>query len=374
MFSSFLPRIRHKASSSNNNTPTWPSVPHNADEDTVSDTIPWPIPEPNYRRRTSNDKNNSSGSGVTSSHHHQVGTTPPNWNITISNPIPRTTPNSLTGSGGNRRDERADTTERGGDVLSSNRSGRRNPIGVAESNSREWFEGGREREEGESQRSKRARRLYPPSAPTPPSSSVHAPTQTNNRSRNEAIQLARELGPPQVVRIDSGAFDEDEEGEGGEDQDENEDDDDVSLQTPLASRKKKTEMILLFATKSHRAMHMLIHILDRTMPPVLLLSSSSSRIVALHREMQSRSSNHHHQRQHIQADLTRCTSTIMAARADRATQRAGIKVKQKQSFITAHLQRMNSRVGMRDELNRGARRLRSREVQAHKDSSRLDTR
>jgi hypothetical protein len=221
-------------------------VPHNADEDTVSDNIPWPIPEPSYRRRTSNDKNNSSGSGVTSSHHHHhqaLGTTPPNWNITISNPIPRTTPNSLTGGGGvggNRRDERGDATE-GGDFLLSGRSGRRNPIGVAESNSREWIEGGgREREEeGESQRSKRVRRLYPPS---PPSSSVHAPTQTNNRSRNEAIQLARELGPPQVVRIDSGAFDEDEEGEGGEDQDENEgvgEEDDVSLQNPLASRKKK---------------------------------------------------------------------------------------------------------------------------------------
>jgi hypothetical protein len=174
-----------------------------------------------------------------------------------------------------------------------------------------------------------------------------------------------------VVRIDSGAFDDDEEGEGGEDQDENEDDDDVSFQTPLASRKKKTETIFLFA-KSHRVMHMLIHIPDRTMLPALL--SSSRKIVALHCEMQSRSSNHHHQRQHIRADLIRCTSTIMAARADRATQRAGIKVKQKQSFITAHLQRMNSRVGMRDELNRGARRLRSREVQAHKDSSRLDTR
>ncbi len=222
-------------------------MPHNADEDTVSDNIPWPIPEPSYRRRTSNDKNNSSGSG-TSSHHHQApGATIPNWNVTISHPIPRTTPNSLTGGGvgGNRRDERGDATEGGGDFLLSGRSGRRNPIGVAESNSREWSEGGgrereEEEEEGESRRSKRARRLYPPSPP--PLSSVHAPTQTNNRSRSEAIQLARELGPPQVVRIDSGAFDEDEEGEGGEDQDENEgvgEDDDVSLQTPLTSRKIK---------------------------------------------------------------------------------------------------------------------------------------
>ena len=95
-----------------------------------------------------------------------------------------------------------------------------------------------------------------------PSSSVHAPTQTNNRSRNKAIQLARELGP-QVVRIDCGAFDEDE-SEGGKNQGENEDDD-VSFQTPLASHKKKTEVIFLFA-KSHRVMHMLIRQSDTTSP------------------------------------------------------------------------------------------------------------
>ena len=66
---------------------------------------------------------------------------------------------------------------------------------------------------------------------------MHAPTQTNNRSRNEAIQLARELGP-QVVRINCGAFDEDEEGEGGKNQGENEDDD-VSLQTPFGFPQEK---------------------------------------------------------------------------------------------------------------------------------------
>lgn len=220
MISAFLLRSKHKhtAHSNSNSSSNWPSIPYNrnaADDDTASESIPWPIPEPSYRRgtrrtvRTNDD--DARGSGASSPYqgqgHQAMGATLPNWNISISNPIPRVMPNVLTAGEGHSDVER----EREGGVM---RSGRRNPIGGG-STEREWL-GSRSGSEGEeeAQRStanSRMRRLYPPALPQP----QPIPLQDTPRKETpETIQIAQAraqaLGPPQVVRIDSGASDDDE--------------------------------------------------------------------------------------------------------------------------------------------------------------------
>ena len=168
MFSAFLSRLR---------LPGGASTAQSGDE--IDDTssinrslnLPWPVTESATTRR-----------GPSSIHSAQ------GVSIAISNPIPRTTPNSLTGFG---YDDHA------GSVYSGNAGSiRRVPIGTpatpgpggggTSTNAGLWYE--------QEIQKPRSRRLYPPLVPEP--SDLEDPTG----------QTQAQVAPPAVVRLDSGAF------------------------------------------------------------------------------------------------------------------------------------------------------------------------